>query len=86
MKIFLLLFAYNNKIYNMFKHFEELSPSLNKGIQLYIDRLDMDSRNRELFYDIIKFSYNEGYIKGNEDYLNEVTEYNLKNHNEKEEN
>lgn len=59
----------------MFKNLDELSPTLNKGIQLYIDRLDMDSRNRELFYDIIKFSYHEGYIKGKEDYLQEKSNF-----------
>jgi hypothetical protein len=53
----------------MFKHFDELSPSLNKGIQLFIDRIDMTQRDRELFYDIIGFSFDEGTIRGKEDYL-----------------
>jgi hypothetical protein len=56
----------------MFKHFEELSPALNKGIQLYIERLDMTQRDRELFYDIIGFTFDEGMIRGKEDYLKEI--------------
>jgi hypothetical protein len=56
----------------MFKHFNELSPALNKGIQLYTERLDMTQRDRELFYDIIGFTFDEGKIRGKEDYLNEI--------------
>lgn len=53
----------------MFKHFDELSPSLNKAIQFYTERLDMTQRDRELFYDIIGFAFDEGTIRGKEDYL-----------------
>lgn len=66
-------FAYNKEIL-MFKHLEELSPALNKGIQLYIERLDMTQRDRELFYDIIGFTFDEGKIRGKEDYLKEINE------------
>ena len=65
----------------MFKHFDELSPSLNKGIQLFIDRMDMTQRDRELFYDIIGFSFDEGTIRGKEDYLKDETK---KSENKKE--
>lgn len=58
----------------MFKHFEELSPSLNKGINLYIERLDMTQRDRELFYDIIKFTFDEGKLQGKQEFLNEINE------------
>ena len=50
----------------------ELSPSLNKGLQLFIERLDMTQRDRELFYDIIGFTFDEGQIRGKEDYLKEI--------------
>jgi hypothetical protein len=66
-------FAYNKEIL-MFKSLEELSPALNKGIQLYIERLDMTQRDRELFYDIIGFTFDEGKIRGKEDYLKEINE------------
>jgi|APGre2960657505_1045072.scaffolds.fasta_scaffold139615_2 hypothetical protein len=68
----------------MFKHFEELSPALNKGIQLYIERLDMTQRDRELFYDIINFTYLEGKIQGKEEYLTETSDFNNKSNEEKE--
>lgn len=55
-----------------FKYIEELSPSLNKGIQFYIERLDMTQRDRELFYDILGFTFDEGRIRGKEDYLKEI--------------
>jgi hypothetical protein len=56
----------------MFKHFDELSPSLNKAVQFYTERLDMTQRDRELFYDIIGFAFDEGTIRGKEDYLKDV--------------
>lgn len=59
----------------MFKHADGISDTLNKGIQLYIDRLDLDKRNRELFYDIIKFVFDEGKITGKEEYLREHREF-----------
>lgn len=55
-----------------FKTMSELSPSLNKGLQLFIERLDMTQRDRELFYDIIGFTFDEGKIAGKEDYLKEI--------------
>lgn len=55
-----------------FKYMNELSPSLNKGLQLFIERLDMTQRDRELFYDIIGFTFDEGKITGKEEYLNEI--------------
>lgn len=57
-----------------FKYMNELSPSLNKGLQLFIERLDMTQRDRELFYDIIGFTFDEGRIRGKEDYLKEIKE------------
>jgi hypothetical protein len=57
---------------------EELSPSLNKGIRLFIERMDMTQRDRELFYDIIGFAFDEGMIKGKEQYLKDE----LKTHKE----
>ena len=56
----------------MFKHFDELSPSLNKAVQFYTERLDMTQRDRELFYDIIGFAFDEGTIRVKEDYLKDV--------------
>ena len=61
-----------------FKTLDELSPSLNKGIQFFIDRLDMTQRDRELFYDILGFTFDEGKISGKEEFLNEINE-NLNN-------
>ncbi len=62
----------------MFKNMEELSPSLNKGLQLFIERMDMTQRDRELFYDIVGFAFDEGMIKGKEQYLKDE----LKTHEE----
>lgn len=59
-----------------FKNMDELSPSLNKGLQLFIERLDMTQRDRELFYDIIGFTFDEGKIAGKEDYLKEIKLHN----------
>ncbi len=71
----------------MFKSLNFLSSNLTKGINLFIDKLDMTQRERELFYDIINFTYNEGKIQGKEDYLGEVNNFNTnKSANEKEEN
>ena len=60
----------------MFKHFDELSPSLNKAVQYYTERLDMTQRDRELFYDIIGFAFDEGTIRGKEDYLKDEQKQN----------
>jgi hypothetical protein len=64
-----------------FKTLNELSPSLNKGIQFYIERLDMTQRDRELFYDILGFTFDEGKISGKEEYLNEINSENEKSNN-----
>lgn len=55
-----------------FKTLNELSPSLNKGIQFFTERLDMTQRDRELFYDILGFTFDEGKISGKEEYLKET--------------
>jgi hypothetical protein len=67
---------------DMFKDLNFLSSNLTKGIDLFIDRLDMTQRDRELFYDIINFTYLEGKIQGKEDYLTETSDFNNKS-NEK---
>lgn len=67
----------------MFKDLNFLSSNLTKGINLFIDRLDMTQRDRELFYDIINFTFTEGQLQGKEDYLKEITDFNNKS-NEKE--
>jgi hypothetical protein len=59
----------------MFKHFNELSPSLNKGIQFYVERMDMTQRDRELFYDIIGFAFDEGKIAGKENFLEDQSNH-----------
>ena len=64
-----------------FKTLNELSPSLNKGIQFYIERLDMTQRDRELFYDILGFTFDEGKISGKEEYLKEINSENEKSNN-----
>jgi hypothetical protein len=61
-----------------YKTMDELSPSLNKGVQFFIERLDMTQRDRELFYDILGFTFDEGKITGKEEFLNEINE-NLNN-------
>ncbi len=68
----------------MFKDLNFLSSNLTKGIDLFIDRLDMTQRDRELFYDIINFTYSEGKLQGKEDYLKEITDFNNKSNEEKE--
>ncbi len=55
----------------MFKTYQELSDNLNKGMQLFIDRMDMTQRDRELFYDIVMFAFQEGKIAGKEEIINE---------------
>ena len=76
------VWSYNNKIYFMFKNLDNLSPTLNKGIDLYLERLDIDQRNRELFFDIISFVFDEGKIAGKEEYLNEQTDHKQINEDE----
>lgn len=56
-----------------FRYLEELSPQLNTAVGAFIDRMDMTGRDRELFYDIIGFAFDEGKIKGKEEILLEET-------------
>jgi hypothetical protein len=52
-----------------FKQVDYVSPQLRVGIDSFIERMDMCSRDRELFYDIIGFAYTEGKIRGKEEIL-----------------
>ena len=53
------------------------SNPLNELMFKFIDRLDMDARDREIFEDLALFIYREGKLKGAEEYLNEITEIKL---------
>lgn len=52
-----------------FKKLEDISDPLNQAIQSFIERMDMTGRDREIFYDILGFVYDEGKIKGKEEIL-----------------
>ena len=53
-----------------FRELEELSPTFNKSMNNFIDRIDcMHGRDSELFYDLIGFAFDEGRIKGKEEIL-----------------
>lgn len=53
-----------------FKEMKELSPTFNKLMNNFIDRVDaFTGRDRELFYDLIGFAFDEGKIKGKEEVL-----------------
>ena len=52
--------------------FEILSDPLKKGINMYIRKMNMSEKDRSLFLDILKFTFNEGKIKGKEQYLDEI--------------
>jgi hypothetical protein len=54
-----------------------MSSNLNRGMQLFIERMDMTQRDRELFYDLIGFAYQEGKIAGKEEIINENSKENL---------
>ncbi len=56
----------------MFKYQNHLSINLNRGLDILIDRLDMNQRDREIFYDIVNFAFQEGRIAGKEEILDEV--------------
>lgn len=56
----------------MFKYQNHLSKNLNFGLDMIIDRLDMNQRDREIFYDIINFAFHEGRIAGKEEILEGV--------------
>jgi hypothetical protein len=67
-----------------FRNLDYVSPSLNIAISAFIDRMDMTQRDRELFYDIVGFAFDEGKIQGKEDILlGEETKQNT--HEQKEE-
>jgi len=61
----------------MFKTYQEMSSNLNRGMQLFIERMDMTQRDRELFYDLIGFAYQEGKIAGKEEIINENSKESL---------
>jgi hypothetical protein len=46
-----------------------VSPTLKFAIDSFIERMDMDRRDCEIFYDIIGFAYHEGKIRGKEEIL-----------------
>jgi hypothetical protein len=53
-----------------FKEMKELSPKFNELMNNFIDRVDcFTGRDRELFYDLIGFAFDEGKIKGKEEVL-----------------
>ena len=52
-----------------FKQLSHMSPQLQNIVDSFIERMDMDSRDRDFFYDIIGFAYNEGKIKGKEEII-----------------
>jgi hypothetical protein len=52
-----------------FRNLDYVSPSLNIAISAYVDRMDMTQRDRELFYDIVGFAFDEGKIRGKEEVL-----------------
>ena len=58
------------------------SNPLNELMFKFIDRLDMDARDREIFEDLALFIYHEGKLKGAEEYLNEITEIKLTDNGE----
>lgn len=47
------------------------SEQLNQLMMVFIDRLDMSSRDRELLEDLAMFAYQEGTIAGKEQLLND---------------
>jgi hypothetical protein len=52
-----------------FKKIDLISDPLNQAISSFVDRMDMTGRDREIFYDILGFVYDEGKIKGKEEIL-----------------
>jgi len=57
-----------------FRELTELSPQLNTAINHFIDRLDMTGRDRELFYDIVGFAFDEGKLAGKEIILKDIND------------
>jgi hypothetical protein len=70
--------------------YRELTPNPNFSKNLnglmfkFIERLDMDARDREIFEDLALFIYHEGKLDGKEEYLNEVIETKLTDNAENE--
>ena len=50
----------------------------------FIDRLNMNTRDREILEDLALFIYQEGKLDGKEEYLNETLETKLLNNAETE--
>jgi hypothetical protein len=44
-----------------------VSPQLKFAIDAFKERMDMNRRDREIFYDIVHFAYTEGKIRGKEE-------------------
>lgn len=61
-------------------YLDELSESLNIGINLYIKKLNIEGPDLDLLKNLIKFSFNEGKISGKEDYLKETKFENEESH------
>lgn len=70
--------------YREFTPNPNFSLSLNELMFKFINRLNMDARDREIFEDLALFIYHEGKIDGKEEYLNEITETKLINNAENE--
>jgi len=54
----------------MFRNLPYVSHTLQTSIDGFIERMDMTQRDRELFYDIVGFAFDEGKIRGKEQVLN----------------
>jgi hypothetical protein len=61
-----------------------LSSTLNELMFKFIDRLNMNTRDREILEDLALFIYQEGKLDGKEEYLNETLETKLINNAETE--
>lgn len=68
-----------------FRNLDYVSPSLNTAISAYIERMDMTQRDRELFYDIVGFAFDEGKIRGKEEILSLGEETNKQTYGEEQE-
>jgi len=58
------------------------SSTLNELMFKFIDRLNMNTRDREILEDLALFIYQEGKLDGKEEYLNETLETKLINNAE----
>jgi hypothetical protein len=56
-----------------FEHNPSLSKNLNELMMTFIHRVDMTARDREIFEDLVMFTFQEGRIEGKLEYLNEQT-------------